>query len=141
MKKRILRSFHWSSESIEPIQKHAAYVSLVWQLVLACCLPSRYFLIQSQQWKHKNITVTLFWYLYCWLVPKATNLWFRRICHAGVLDQVQRFSGVFSLAIYITCHMITVEELRGNNESPGVENFQIKSVNFGQNKKVGSTIS
>ena len=47
-------------------------------------------------------------------------LWFRRVSHAGVLAQVQRFSGVFSLVIYITCHMITAEDSRGNNETQGV---------------------
>ena len=50
-----------------------------------------------------------------WLLPKATNLWFRRVCHAGVLARVQRFSGVFRLVI-ITCHMITAEDSQGNNE-------------------------
>ena len=57
---------------------------------------------------------------YNWLVPKATNLWFRRVSHARVLARVQRFSGVFSLVIYITCHMITAEDSRGNNERQGV---------------------
>ena len=55
-----------------------------------------------------------------WLVPKATNLWFRRVCQAGVLARVQRLSEVHSLVIYITCHMITVEDSQGNNERPGV---------------------
>ena len=42
-----------------------------------------------------------------WLVPEATNLWFRRVIQAGILARVQRFSGVFSLVTYITCHMIS----------------------------------
>ena len=45
-----------------------------------------------------------------WLVPEATNLWFRRVIQAGILARVQRFSGVFSLVTYVTCHMIS----RGN---------------------------
>ena len=74
-------------------------------------------------------------------MPKVNNVWFRRVCHAEVLARIQRFSGVFSLVIYITCHMITAEdseETTGGKVWP--ENFQIESVNFGQNKKVGSTI-
>ena len=53
---------------------------------------------------------------YYWLVPQATNLWFRRVSHAGVLARLQRFSGVFSLVTYITCHMITAEDSRENSE-------------------------
>ena len=35
--------------------------------------------------------------------------------HAGILlARVQRFSGVFSLVIYITCYMITAEDLQNN---------------------------
>ena len=44
------------------------------------------------------------------LLPKATNLWFRYVSHAGVPARVQRFSWVFSMVIYITCHMITTED-------------------------------
>ena len=54
--------------------------------------------------------------LYIWLVSKVANLWFRRVCHAGVLARVQHFSGIFSLVIYITCQMITVEDSGGNKE-------------------------
>ena len=89
------------------------------------------------------ITQKYFWHLLScfWLVPKATNLWFCRVSHAGVLVWVQCFSGVFSLVIYITWHIITAEDLRGSNKSKvRPENVQIESVNFGQNKKVGSTI-
>ena len=58
--------------------------------------------------------------LYIWLVPKATNLWFCRVSHAGVLAQGQRFGGVFSFVIYITCHITTAEDSQGNNKRQGV---------------------
>ena len=62
-----------------------------------------------------------------WLEPKATNLCFPCVSQAGVLARVQSFSGVFSLVIYITCHMITAEDLRGNNERQFVtRKFQIE---------------
>ena len=54
-----------------------------------------------------------------WLEPKATNLCFPCVSQAGVLARVQSFSGVFSLVIYITCHMITAEDSRGNDERKG----------------------
>ena len=74
-------------------------------------------------------------------MPKATNLWFRRVSQAGVLARVQTYSGVFSLVIYVTCHMITAEDSPGNNgRQVWPEKFQIESVNYGQNKKVGSAI-
>ena len=58
---------------------------------------------------------------YYWLVLKATNLWFHRVSQAGVLARVQRFSGVFSLVIYIICHM-TTEDSRGVDERYHIPN-------------------
>ena len=63
-------------------------------------------------------------------MPKATNLWFRRVSHAGVLARVQRFSGV----IYITCHTITAEDSRGNNERQGVTGKFNKDKEYVRNK-------
>ena len=54
-----------------------------------------------------------------WLEPKANNLCFPCVSHAGVLARVQSFSEVFSLVIYITCHMIIAEDSRGNDERKG----------------------